>query len=266
MATFSVITPVLNGARFIGAAIDSVTAQSNTDWEMIVVDGASTDDTAKIVADKSSGDKRIRLLSEPDQGMYDALLKGVDAAQGEWICWLNSDDLYTPWAFSSLAAAAQKDSPQWVSGYPACWDEHGGLRYVRPLGAYSQKKIAAGWHHQNLLGNLQQESIFFRRSLFEKLEAEQRERIRAMRLAGDFLLWRFFAEHAPLMVIPTVLGGFRRHQENMSAQQHEAYMAEVLSTDPFTLPAPLSRLTGYAYRLLAARAAIRLSAEADKSF
>lgn len=266
MATFSVITPVFNGSRFIRAAIDSVKAQSNPDWEMIVVDGASTDGTTDIVSEVVKTDNRVQLISEPDNGMYDALLKGVSASKGEWICWLNSDDLYTPWTFATIAAFSARKSAQWVSGYPACWDENGNLRYVRPIGAYSQKRIAAGWHHQSLLGNLQQESIFFRRALFEALDAEQCEQIRAMRLAGDFLLWRFFAEHAPLNVIPTVLGGFRRHQENMSAQQHDAYKAEVLSTRPFQLPEPLSALAGYAYRLMAARGAVQLSADADRNF
>ncbi len=266
MTTFSVITPVLNGSRFIGAAIDSVLAQSNPDWEMIVIDGASTDDTINIVSEKSKSDHRLRLISEPDNGMYDALLKGVSAAQGEWICWLNSDDLYTPWAFETIAAFSAKDSAQWISGFPACWDLNGNLRYVRPIGAYSQKRIAAGWHHQNLLGNLQQESIFFRKSLFDALGAEQLDRIRAMRFAGDFLLWRFFAQHAPLKVMPTVLGGFRRHDENMSLQQHHAYMAEVLSTDPAQLPKPLSILAGYGWRLLAARSAVQLCADADETF
>jgi len=90
-----VITPVLDRASTIGACLASVANQTYGSIEHIVVDGGSSDGTAEILGDhRSSG---FRWMSEPDDGMYDALNKGLGLARGEIVCYLNSDDLYLPW-------------------------------------------------------------------------------------------------------------------------------------------------------------------------
>jgi glycosyltransferase involved in cell wall biosynthesis len=262
---FSVITPVLNGRKYLSAAIESVKTQSIDDWELLIVDGASTDDTLSIAKAYACDDARIAYISETDTGMYDALLKGIEQTDGDWICWLNSDDLYTPWCFSTVKKYAEAEKMNWCTGFPGCWDAEGRLNYVKPVSCYSQKKIAAGWHHDKLLGYLQQESIFFRRDLFKKLLDSDIARLRGMKYAGDFLLWRRLAQYSALDVIPSVLGGFRRHDSNMSEQKKSAYWNEVLSTNPFQLPGPAAATIAYFYRLRSARTAWRLIDAADKS-
>ncbi len=257
--------PVLNGGKFINAAIESVKAQDCDDWEMLIVDGGSTDATLDIARRHATDDARITFMSEPDKGMYDALIKGVSKTSGDWICWLNSDDLYAPWCFSTINEHSGKTSGLWCAGFPGCWDEKGRLAYVKPLGAFERKKIAAGWHHEELLGYLQQESIFFRRVLFEKLPPDDVSRLREMKYAGDFLLWRLFANHTSLDVIPTLLGGFRRHASNMSMHQKAPYWEEVLSTKPFLLPTPFAAPVSYFHRLMSTRKAWRLIEDADKA-
>lgn len=89
---FSVITATYNRAETIVRALSSVKRQSHKDIELVVVDGASTDDTLKIISPLlSSGDI---VHSSPDDGIYDALNKGVDLASGDIIAFLHSDDLY----------------------------------------------------------------------------------------------------------------------------------------------------------------------------
>ena len=90
--TVSIITVVYNGADTIAEAIESVLGQSYSPVEYIIVDGASTDDTAAIV--RSYGGRISQFISEPDNGLYDAMNKGVAAATGEIIGLLNADDLY----------------------------------------------------------------------------------------------------------------------------------------------------------------------------
>ncbi len=261
---FSVIMPLLNGARFLPAAIASVRTQTEPDWELIIADGASTDGSKEIAQESARADDRIRIFSEPDAGMYDALLKGLAHARGEWIGWLNSDDLYTPWALATIDEFTGGKGSDWVTGIPACWDEKGRMRYIRPAGRYSQNRIAAGWHHDRLLGNLQQESIFFSRRLFESLTPDEISRIRKMRLAGDYLLWRLFARHAPLDVIPSVVGGFRRHEENRSSVNAEAYRKEVTSTAPFTMPAALAQTAALIWRIHTSWELMRNAHDADQ--
>ncbi len=88
----SIITVVWNNKETIKDAINSVLNQSFKDIEYIIVDGASTDGTVNIV--KSYGDKISKFVSESDNGLYDAMNKGVKLATGDVVGILNSDDFY----------------------------------------------------------------------------------------------------------------------------------------------------------------------------
>jgi len=88
----SIITVVWNNAKTIKDAIDSVLSQTYEDIEYIVVDGASTDGTVEIV--QSYGEKIDKFVSEKDNGLYDAMNKGIALATGDIVGILNSDDFY----------------------------------------------------------------------------------------------------------------------------------------------------------------------------
>ena len=92
MISVTIITVCFNSAATIGDTIKSVLAQSHPDIEYIIVDGGSTDTTMDIIRQFDS--KIAKVISEPDQGIYDAMNKGIKAATGDAICTLNSDDLY----------------------------------------------------------------------------------------------------------------------------------------------------------------------------
>jgi glycosyltransferase involved in cell wall biosynthesis len=95
MVLFSIIIPTYNRAAFIRKAIDSVLAQRYKDWELIVVDDASTDDTLEILSHYK--DDRIRIIRHAiNQERSTSRNKGIAAAQGEYICFLDSDDYYFP--------------------------------------------------------------------------------------------------------------------------------------------------------------------------
>src|ERR1700761_9527684 len=88
----SIITVVYNNEKFIEDAINSVLSQDYKDIEYIIIDGASTDKTLQLVNKYSNNIKKI--ISEPDEGLYDAMNKGVNLAAGDVIGILNSDDIY----------------------------------------------------------------------------------------------------------------------------------------------------------------------------
>jgi glycosyltransferase involved in cell wall biosynthesis len=88
----SVITVCYNAEKTIGRTIASFLSQDHVDAELIVIDGASTDGTLQVV--NSFADPRIRVLSEPDTNMYDALNKGLKLCRGAAIGVLNADDAY----------------------------------------------------------------------------------------------------------------------------------------------------------------------------
>lgn len=88
----TIIIATYNSCQTIKHALQSVKDQTFQDWECLVVDGASKDDTIKIVKEFSTQDSRFRYISEPDNGIYDAFNKGWRNARGEWIYYLGSDD------------------------------------------------------------------------------------------------------------------------------------------------------------------------------
>jgi glycosyltransferase involved in cell wall biosynthesis len=91
MAKISIITPVFNGAGFIAEAGNSVLAQSHDDWEWIIINDGSTDDTA--IRLEKFEDPRIRIIHQENAGASAARNVGLDAAQGEYVTFLDADDV-----------------------------------------------------------------------------------------------------------------------------------------------------------------------------
>lgn len=94
--TFSIVVPIYNEEQFIREALDSILAQTDPDWEALLVDDGSTDSTPEILDEYARNDPRFRVFHKPNGGQSTAINKGVQEARGEWICWLSADDFYYP--------------------------------------------------------------------------------------------------------------------------------------------------------------------------
>lgn len=88
----SIVIATLNSERFLKRCVESILAQTYNNWEIIIIDGKSMDDTKKII--KSYEEKISYWISEPDRGVYDAWNKALDCVNGEWVVFLGSDDFY----------------------------------------------------------------------------------------------------------------------------------------------------------------------------
>lgn len=93
---FSVIIPLYNKAPYVAKAIDSVLAQTFSDYELIVVDDGSKDESAEIAARAISGQKHCRLLRQENAGVAMARNNGVAISQGNYLCFLDADDWWEP--------------------------------------------------------------------------------------------------------------------------------------------------------------------------
>lgn len=128
---FSIITVVRNAPDLLRATLESVGSQSCQLYEQIVIDGASTDGTAEVA--RSSGLKNLTVVSEPDQGIYDAMNKGLALAQGDYVMFLNAGDTLADSNILELLASVVMDN---AYDYPGV--VYGQTRIVdgdrRPLG------------------------------------------------------------------------------------------------------------------------------------
>ena len=101
---FSIITVTYNAASVIGPTLESVIAQRYTDYEYILVDGGSKDDT--VAKAKASGIEFAHIVSERDKGIYDAMNKGIALSTGDYLCFLNAGDaFYSPDTLQTIADA-----------------------------------------------------------------------------------------------------------------------------------------------------------------
>ncbi|MCL6533901.1 MAG: glycosyltransferase [Armatimonadetes bacterium] len=127
----SVITPAYKAARYIGQAIESVQAQTLKDWEMIIVDDASPDETVEVVK-RYLDDPRIKLLqNEQNMGAGYTRNRALDTAQGEWIAVLDADDWYAPERLEKLVRFAREWDAQMVADLSVRLAEDGTVLGVR---------------------------------------------------------------------------------------------------------------------------------------
>jgi glycosyltransferase involved in cell wall biosynthesis len=89
---FSIVLPTYNSGLTINKVLDSILNQSYGDFELIVVDGLSNDHTSRVVGEYKTTDSRVKFVSEADEGIYDAMNKGIKLADGKWIYFIGSDD------------------------------------------------------------------------------------------------------------------------------------------------------------------------------
>ena len=220
----SVVTPCFNMAGYIESTVRSILDQDYPNLEYIVVDGGSTDGTLGIV--QKHADRIARIISEPDDGQYDAVQKGFAAASGEILAWLNADDVYYPWTLQLVGQIfAEFPNVHWVTGLYS-WINKAGqcVRMSSAVPVYPGRYIRNGWFRQEAAGYLQQENMFWRRDLWDKSGGLDLR----LRYAADYQLWTEFARHADLVSVAAPLAAFRlRPGEQRSSSQEARYRDEV---------------------------------------
>ena len=105
----SIVTPVYNGERFLPECIESALNQTYQNWEMLIADYCSPDDTRLVIANWAQRDPRIRLISLPvNSGPAQARNAALAEAKGRWIAFLDSDDLWLPEKLARSLEFAQR--------------------------------------------------------------------------------------------------------------------------------------------------------------
>jgi glycosyltransferase involved in cell wall biosynthesis len=196
----TVVTPSYNQGRFIAATIESVLGQDYPNLEYLIIDGASTDETATVVAPYAD---RLTFVSEPDRGQSDAINKGFRRARGEIVAWLNSDDLFLPGAISAAVAA--------LTTHPDAGAVYGEGFQIDEGGAVISRFAATRpfnlWRLLNLSDYILQQTVFFRRSIFDEVGWIDEDLYYGM----DWEILMRIGLHRPLVYVPHDMGAIREY-------------------------------------------------------
>ncbi len=219
---FSIVTPCKNSASLLAETIGSVVGQSAlkqgiAELEYLIIDGASTDATAKVVSPYLH--EPITFLSEPDTGLYDAVVKGFKRATGEVVAYLNAGDIFHEHAFRVASQVMNHEGVDWICGYHLKINEHGEVIAVLKPPRYRREFILNGTYLRGFpYAGIQQEGIFFRRKLLESVDLET---LRRFRRSGDYFLWTQLAKSTELHTVLSFLGAFRVHEGQLTFRVHE---------------------------------------------
>ncbi|MCC7359374.1 MAG: glycosyltransferase [Anaerolineales bacterium] len=227
LPSITIVTPSFNQAAFLEETIQSVLDQNYPRLDYVIMDGGSTDGSVEII--RRYADRLAYWTSGPDGGQYEAINEGFTHSQGEIMAWINSDDKFVAGALPLVAELFTRfPQIEWMTSlFPLVWDERG--RAVGCWRAFGCTR-SGFMRGENLPGRawyanqwIQQESTFWRRSLWERAGGRIDGRYK---LAGDFALWTAFMQHAELYSVTTILGGFRRHAAQKTANYMEVYTSE----------------------------------------
>ena len=224
---FNVIIPVFNGGAKIERTINSIILQTsiingNDTFQCFVVDAASTDDTLQRI--RSINDKRINIISERDNGMYDALSKGFKASGSGVTCYLGAGEIFDLSAFQVISQVFDTyREVNWLKGRDVTRNSNLNIINSRLPPPYYRHLIDCGMYGTRL-SVIQQESTFWRAELTNQFDLEY---LKNLKLAGDFYLWKCLAKKNELYIVNTHLGSFTSEPGQLSSMIPGAYKKEL---------------------------------------
>lgn len=233
---FNIVTPVFNGARFLNETLMSIVSQAG-DFSIRyhVQDAGSIDGTLELLESWRArlskgfpldcGGVDFTFASERDSGLYDGVNRGfAHCGDADAMTWLNADDRFEPGAFSTVATIFRSHPDvEWLTGRPTTIAESGESLYISPVTPFPRKAVAAGiFEGRFATPFIQQEGTFWRPRLWREAGGVDSR----FRLAGDFDLWRRFAQRQDLVGVDAILGCFRTRAGQLSTDR-TGYYAEI---------------------------------------
>jgi hypothetical protein len=213
----SVVMGVYNTARYLRTAIDSVLAQQGVGFEFIIVDDGSTDESPRIIAEASARDARVRVITQENVGLTQALIRGCAAARGRYIARQDGDDFSMPERLRLQSEMLDAD-PSLV--FVSCWAEVIGpedeplMIHRRPGTAQAATELLV----RGRSGPPGHGSVMFRRDAYERIGGYRP----LFYYAQDSDLWLRLATVGQLNYVQRILYCYRISAESMSGQLHAA--------------------------------------------
>jgi len=218
----TIVTPSFNQGAYLEDTIISILSQGYPNLEYIIIDGGSADNSVDII--KRYEQQLTYWVSEKDNGLYHALQRGFERSTGDIMGWINSDDMHHRKSLFTIAGIFDAlSSVNWIMGKNTFYDEVGRM-FVYDTDLFNERW--SKWKMYDLDGKyIQQESVFWRRSLWDKSGGYIDT---SLSLAGDADLWLRFFRHEKLYSTTFLLSGFRfRNGNQKSKDQRKEYEEEL---------------------------------------
>lgn len=223
--TISIITATYNSSKTVRDTIESVLKQSYTDYEYIIMDGKSKDNTLEIVSEYATEfGGRLKIVSEPDLGIYDAMNKGFRIAKGDVLALINSDDFFCDTQAIEKVMNVFETHPEADAVYGDLYyvSQNNTANIVRKWVTGEQKQFAKGWLPAH-------PTFYVKRKIYEKHGYFNLD----YKLAADFeLMLRFVEKHQiklrylPEPLVKMRLGGATsKNIQNIIKQDKECVRA-----------------------------------------
>lgn len=201
----SVITPSYNQSGFLTENIDSVLKQEYSNFEHIVIDGGSTDQSVEILKTY----KHLKWTSEPDRGQSHAINKGFRKAAGNIIGWLNSDDIYLPGTFSKVNRILNSNpGVDFLFSHCLRIDAEGRILSM------AQAKEPAKYSVIDYPNYIPQPTVFFRKEVFN-ITGYLDE---GYQYVMDFDYWRRIEKNHEMMMVNDIFAAFRMHDDSKTGK------------------------------------------------
>jgi len=210
MPTVTVLMSCYNASRYLSQAMESVLGQTYRDYEFVVVNDGSTDDTSDLLCRYAAKDDRIVLIEKENSGLADSLNVGIDAARGTWIARLDADDIALPQRIEKQVA--------FMAGHPDCHLLGSALSMIDGNGM-TVKRHRYPQDHDRLLSDLRRFRPFFGHSA-AMFTTEAVRRLggynRYYKRSQDKDLWLRIAECGQMACLAEPLVNIRRHSDQIS--------------------------------------------------
>ncbi len=211
----SIVIPSYNSGKYIDRALNSITSQNYSDYEIIVIDGGSKDKTLEILKSyKSTLGEKFNFISEPDKGEPDAINKGMRMAKGDVIAYLDSDDVYEMDCFSIISEYFKNHDYKWAYGKCKIIDEND--KETRSVVTKFKEVFQPHYSFNTILifDYIAQPSVFWRREVLESvgyLDIKEK-------LAFDYDYWLRLGQKFEAGYIDKYLACWRSHTTSETAK------------------------------------------------
>ncbi|HET6426664.1 MAG TPA: glycosyltransferase family 2 protein [Planctomycetaceae bacterium] len=212
----SVVMSVYNGSTFLRRSMDSILGQSWSDFELIIIDDGSVDDSPLILAEYQSRDLRVQVLTQSNTGLTRSLIRGCETARGEFIARHDADDWSAP---ERLARQVTLLDSNPAIGFVTCTSQYVGPRdeLLESVSRTGEPAEVTRKLMEERQGPPAHGSVMFRRSVYEAVGGYRAE----FYFGQDADLWMRMAERSLMGSVPVCLYHVRRHPDSVSGAMGE---------------------------------------------